>query len=106
MNANNVNEYLTAEQTIASRCVQSCKKLLAEVEKMKNKIANEFQETFKSHEHLLQLALNEAEALARQTAYPHLLFPSLAVEKVQAVEAWTTRQHSLYRQHSIFSEAV
>ena len=72
MNANNVNEYLTAGRTIASRCVQSCKKLLAKVEKMKNKIANEFQETFKSHEHLLQLALNEAEAFWTANSLPSI----------------------------------
>ena len=106
MNTTNTNENLAAERTIATRCVQSCKKLLAEVEKTKSRIANEFQETFKSHGHLLQLALNEAEALARQTAYPHLLFPSLAVEKVQAAEAWTARQQSLHRQRSIFAEVI
>jgi len=43
-------------------------------------------------ERMLQLALNEAEAVAWQTDYPHLLFPELAMEKVQAVASWNHRQ--------------
>jgi hypothetical protein len=50
--------------------------------------------------------LNEAEALAWQTSYPHLLFPELAVEKVQAVAAWQTRQESVQRHHTLFAEAA
>ena len=42
-----------------------------------------------------KLALNEAEALARQTNYPHLLFPALATEKIQTVEAWNERQQTV-----------
>jgi len=33
-------------------------------------------------------ALNEAEAAAWQTMFPHLVFPALATEKVQAAIAW------------------
>ena len=51
-------------------------------------IVNDFQETLDTHGNLFRLALNEAEALARQTDYPHLFFPSLAMERVQAVVAW------------------
>jgi hypothetical protein len=50
-----------------------------------------------SREHLLRLAVNEAEALAWQTDYPHLIFPTLAVEKVQAVTAWDAQQQALRR---------
>jgi hypothetical protein len=46
-------------------------------------------------EQLVRLALNEAEALARQTWYPHLVFPDLAAEKIQAVAAWENRQRRL-----------
>jgi len=106
MNTNNVNKNLITEQTLTNRCVQSCKKLLAEIEKTKNRMANEFRDTFKSHGHLLQLALNEPEALAGQTAYPHLFFPSLAMEKIQEVSAWKRRQQSLHREHSVFVEAA
>jgi hypothetical protein len=102
MNAKHNNEELVADQTITNRCLQSCKKLLAGIEQVKNKIANEYQ----VHGQALQLALNEAEALAWQTEYPHLLFPALALEKVQAAAAWQTRQQSVRQQRRFFAEAA
>lgn len=97
---------LTTEQTLTNRCVQSCKKLLAGLGQVRNRIANEFHETLETQGQLVHLALNEAEALAWQTAYPHLLFPALAVEKVQAVAAWQTRQQSVQRRQALFAEAA
>lgn len=105
MNATNINENLT-EQTIASRCVQCYKALLTEIEQAKNMIVNDFHETLDTHGNLFRLALNEAEALAGQTNYPHLFFPTLAMERVQAVVAWRKRQQSLYRKHPVFAEAA
>src|SRR5687767_14176476 len=49
------------------------------------------------HGRLLRLALNEAEALAWQTEFPHLVFPELAREKAQAALVWHERQRSLRR---------
>lgn len=106
MNTNHHHENSAGEQTIANRCVQSCKKLLAGIEQTKTRIASEFREALESQEKLFQLALNEAEALAWQTAYPHLVFPALAVEKVQSLAAWHTRQQSLYRRRSSFAETI
>jgi hypothetical protein len=80
--------------------------LLAGSEQAKNKIANEFQETLDSHAQIFQLALKEAEALAFQTDYPHLLFPALALEKIQAVSVWQARQQSLRQQRELFAEAA
>ena len=100
------NENLNVEQTLAKRCVQSCKKLLNGIKRARNRIANEFHETLETNGQLVQLALNEAEALAWQTSYPHLLFPALAVEKVQAVAAWQTRQQAVQRHHALFAEAA
>ncbi len=106
MNTTETNNNLNATQTVANRCVQSCKKLLASVDATRNRIANEFHETLEANGQLVQLALNEAEALAWQTTYPHLLFPALAMEKVQSVAAWQTRQQSLQRRHSLFAKAA
>jgi hypothetical protein len=106
MNTTNTNKDLNAESTIANRYVQSYKKLLAGIEQAKDRIASEFQETLESHGQLIQLAMNEAEALARQTDYPHLLFPSLAMEKIQTVAAWQARQQSVRQHHSVFAEAA
>src|ERR1700733_13977970 len=98
-NESYTNENVTAETTLASRCVQSCKQLLDEIEQAKNRILEEFRATKEAHQNLFKQAVNEAEALAWQTAYPHLLFPVLAVEKIQAVSAWQTRQQSVRRSH-------
>jgi hypothetical protein len=46
---------------------------------------------------VLKLALNEAEALAWQTDFPHLFFPALAMEKAQATVAWHQRQRAVRR---------
>jgi hypothetical protein len=73
----------------------SCRKALARVAQAKETIFAESSPGLRSQERLLRLALNEAEAVARQTPYPHLVFPALATEKVQAVIAWNKRQQSL-----------
>ena len=106
MNTTDTTENLKTEKTLANRCVQSCKKLLAGIEQAKSRIISEFRPTRESQENLFKQAVNEAEALAWQTPYPHLFFPSLAVEKVQAVAAWQTRQQSLHQRHSIIAEAA
>ena len=78
-------------------CLASCKKLGAQIQKTKNAILKEFVDAFKTQEHLLRLALNEAEALAWQTGFPQLVFPTLATEKAQAALAWSVRQRSMNR---------
>ena len=55
---------------------------------------------------VLQLALNEAEALAWQTGLGHLLFPVLAWEKARAVAEWHTRQQAIRRTEPILSFAA
>jgi hypothetical protein len=106
MNTTEIDNNFTTEPTITDRCVQSCKKLLAGIAQTRNRIANEFHETLEANGQLVQLALNEAEALAWQTAYPHLLFPALATEKVQSVATWQARQQSLQRFPAVFAEAA
>jgi len=106
MKTTDTNENLIAERTLGNRCMESCRKLLAGIDATRNRIANEFHETLEANGRLVQLALNEAEALAWQTDYPHLLFPALAVEKVQSVAAWQTRQKSLHRRQPTFAAAA
>lgn len=78
-------------------CVASCRKMLAQIARAKEAIFAESREALQTQEHLLHLALNEAEALAWQTAYPHLVFPTLATEKVQAVADWNSHQQFVRR---------
>jgi len=78
-------------------CLRSCRKILAQIRKAKDAIFAEARGTLDTHERMLQLALNEAEALAWQTEYPHLVFPALATEKVHAITDWNRHQRSVWQ---------
>jgi hypothetical protein len=86
---------LNAPMNFGGRCVASCRKLLAQIENVKAQVVAEFRDQLDDHQHVLELALNEAEALAWQTGFPQLLFPTLAVEKAYAVTDWHLHQQSL-----------
>lgn len=76
-------------------CRGFCRKIRTQIAGVKEMIFAESRRAFAAPERLVRLALNEAEAAAWQTKYPHLFFPTLATEKVQAVAAWNVRQQSL-----------
>lgn len=78
-----------------SRSTASCQVILDQVNRAKEAILGEATVTLSGRSHTLRLAVNEAEALAWQTRYPHLVFPTLAAEKVSAVAAWESRQSAL-----------
>jgi hypothetical protein len=78
-----------------NKCRASCRKIRAQIAGVKEAIFAEYSRAFSTSERLVRLALNEAEATAWQTRYPHLFFPTLAVEKVRAVAAWNARQESV-----------
>src|SRR5437588_12104412 len=82
-------------RTFANSCVATCRKLINQLAEAKEAILSEFRQSVGADEHLLRLALNEAEAIAWQTEVPHLVFPDLAAEKAQAVAAWHARQNFL-----------
>lgn len=84
-----------AARAFGTACLESCQKVLKQIRETKQAILAESRATLKVQEQILKLALNEAEALAWQTIYPHLLFPTLATEKVQAVAAWNRHQRSI-----------
>lgn len=83
--------------SFTARCLASCRKILEQLENVKEQVVGEFREQLQEHQHLLRLAVNEAEALAWQTDYPELLFPDLATEKAHAVADWHLRQQLLRR---------
>jgi hypothetical protein len=88
-------------KTAASACVKACHKLAAQLfKRTKESLSAELRETYEVPEKLFGLALNEAEALAWQTEYPHLLFPDLAAEKVRAVAGWNAHQQFIRRKYS------
>lgn len=106
MNTTNKNKKNNTEPSIANRCVQSCKQLLAGIEQAKNKIVAEFRDIVELNQKSFDLALNEAEALAWQTDYPQLFFPSLALEKIQTVAARQTRRQTLQKPRLAFAQAM
>ncbi len=69
--------------------------ILSQINRVKAAIFAQSAKELAASRHALQLALNEAEALAWQTMYPHLVFPNLAAEKIQAVTDWNSRQREL-----------
>ena len=81
--------------TFKQSCVASGRKILAQITEARAAIHAEARRTLRAPERWLRLALNEAEALAWETRYPHLVFPTLAWEKVQALTGWAARQQAL-----------
>jgi len=90
----------------AGLCRACAQKVLTQINRVKEAILAESSASLASHRHALRLALNEAEALAWQTMYPHLVFPALAMEKAQVVAAWNERQQRVWRANSNFALAV
>ena len=90
----------------STKCLRSCRKILAEIRNAKDAIFTEARATLNTHERMLQLALNEAEALAWQTEYPYLVFPALAAEKVHAVADWNRHQRSVWQTDPLFALAA
>lgn len=82
----------SASSNFANACLTSCLKLMEQIARVKQIVLDEFRDTVDAHQKLLRLAVNEAEALAYETDYPHLVFPGLAAEKAQQVAAWEARQ--------------
>ncbi|MGA2246478.1 MAG: hypothetical protein ABSH48_15900 [Verrucomicrobiota bacterium] len=74
-----------------------CRKIADFLEAVKNDVFAEYKSILGGNEQLLRLALIEAEALARQTDYPHLVFPLLAAEKAGNAARWQFRQRFLLR---------
>ncbi len=81
--------------TFKQSCVASGRKILAQITQARAAIHTEARRTVRAPERWLRLALNEAEALAWETRFPHLVFPTLAWEKVQALTGWAARQQAL-----------
>lgn len=80
---------------VADVCLTSCRKLLGRIQRVRAGIQREFRDAVAGQAHLLELAVNEAEALAWQTGFPQLVFPALAAEKAGALANWYARQQSM-----------
>lgn len=76
------------------------------IAKVKSEVFAEFKDVLGANEQLLRLALIEADALARQTDFPDLLFPALASEKARNAARWQFRQRFLLRSNSPYALAA
>ena len=103
---NGIKEQIGAGSPAIKACVECCRKALALIENVKSTIYADFKGTLGAHEQMLRLALNEAEALAWQTAYPQLVFATLAAEKAQAVADWNRHQQGVARNYVAERHAV
>jgi hypothetical protein len=65
---------------------------MGQIAQAKHSILDQFKDVVAGYEQVLRLALNEAEALAWQTRYPHLIFQDLAEEKARGLAGWVARQ--------------
>ena len=73
---------------------------------VKTIIEREFSSLLQQHPRLVQLSLNEAEALAWETGIPHLVLPVLATERIQGLAAWNVRQESIRRREQVLAFAA
>ena len=64
---------------------------------LKNSLVEKFTSEFSDvHPHLVQQAVNEADALATWAGIPHLLLPALAEEKVRNARNWSLHQRTVF----------
>ena len=87
--------------SISTLRLLSCRELLRQIGEVRRSLWRDFGGTLEAQRHLLRLALNEAEALAWLTPFPHLMFPVLAEEKATALKHWTTRQRAVQRARAL-----
>ena len=88
-------------RAVPPRRLRICQKILAQIWNIKDRLLAEWRDGAEAHERMLRLVVNEAEALAWQTSYPHLVFPTLAVEKIQRVRDWVRRQQSVLQPEGV-----
>lgn len=106
MNDTDQSKELLSATTLPQACILACGRAWKQIEQAKHTLVAEFSSTFAAHHQLLTLAIVEADALAHQTEYPHLLFPQLAMEKVQRAASWQKRQHRLLESTSPYALAA
>jgi hypothetical protein len=107
MNANQQqSKTVSNTRRFVNACSASCYRLLTKLDIAKSRILAEFQSRMGGQDRMLHLAMIEAEALAWQTEFPLLVFPTLAQEKAEAVVAWSNRQASLLHSPPRFALAA
>jgi hypothetical protein len=86
---------LSAGTAFSKACRKCYEAIMAQIRNARESILAEARKTVQVQERLLRLAVNEAEGLAWQTLYPQLVFPNLAIEKIQRAAHWSRRQRRI-----------
>ena len=89
------NGTVQKDRSFLKACTASCQKAVARLRNARRSLFNEFRSRLHFRDRLLYLALNEAEAMAQETEFPLLVFPTLAREKAEALAAWDRKQVAL-----------
>ena len=76
-------------------CAAAAQKLVARLDSARESVLAQFRGTLEANDQMARLALKEADALAWQTGFPQLFFPTLATEKLQAVANWEAHQQAV-----------
>ncbi len=72
-----------------------CRAILDNLQRTRAAILGKYQHASLAPEPMLRQVLTEAEALAWESGFPHLLFPELAAEKADSLATWYARQQFL-----------
>ena len=97
MKTNNEQNNVVETKALKGACATLDKSVTRRIDAVKHEVFAEFQSALGANDQLLRLALIEADALARQTEYPYLLFPLLAAEKARNAARWQFHQQFLLR---------
>ena len=103
---NRIAGVLTIEPNMKTNQTHPLRNMRNVVATVRTIVEREFSLLLEQQPRLLRLALNEAEALAWETGIPHLVFPTLAMEKIQSVAAWHARQKFVPQSQSSFALAA
>jgi hypothetical protein len=81
--------------------VASGQKFILGIERARQRLVDQFVNQSELSQRMFQVALNEAEALAWETEYPQLVFPTLAEEKIAAISSGYNRGGQLDSEYAI-----
>jgi uncharacterized protein (DUF1810 family) len=88
-------------RTLQRACTPCYQAIIDQLSAIRSRVERKFSQAVSGYEEVLRSALAEAEALAWQTPYPHLLFPALAEEKAASVQKWAAHQREVYAREQI-----
>ena len=76
---------------------QFCHKMVTAIRDLRDRLIEKYEQTLPDRAHLVRKVIAEAEAMAWQTSFPHLLFPDFVETRVAAL--------ALVREHD-FADAA